>query len=195
MLFMPFLAFAQTNLEGLVKGSDGLLLQGVQVEIQETYFKTYTNQDGAFMFGKLGAGSYQLNFSVEGYEPLHKTIQLDNKGQNVQVVLNKHSHLMEEITVSAIRANSNTPTTYSELNLKEIEQTNFGQDLPFLLNSTPSTVVTSDAGAGIGYTGIRIRGVDPTRTNVTINGIPIKPTQTQANPSKSQPNLSKPTKT
>ena len=41
------------------------------------------------------------------------------------------------------------------------------------LNSTPSTVVTSDAGAGIGYTGIRIRGVDPTRTNVTINGIPI----------------------
>ena len=125
------------------------------------------------MFGKLGAGSYQLNFSVEGYEPLLKTIQLDNKGKNVQVVLTKHSHLMEEITVSAVRANPKTPTTYSELNLKEIEQTNFGQDLPFLLSSTPSTVVTSDAGAGVGYTGIRIRGVDPTRTNVTINGIPI----------------------
>ena len=51
MLSMPFLAFAQSNIEGFVKGSDGLLLQGVQVEIQETYFKTYTNQDGAFMFG------------------------------------------------------------------------------------------------------------------------------------------------
>lgn len=173
ILFMPFLVFAQSNIEGLVKGSDGLLLQGVQVEIQDTYFKTYTNQEGAFMFGKLSAGSYQLNFSVEGYEPLLKTIQLGNKGQNVQVVLTKHSQLMEEITVSAVRANPKTPTTYSELNLKEIEQTNFGQDLPFLLSSTPSTVVTSDAGAGVGYTGIRIRGVDPTRTNVTINGIPI----------------------
>ena len=87
MLFMPFLAFAQSNIEGFVKGSDGLLLQGVQVEIQDTYFKTYTNQYGAFMFGKLSAGSYQLNFSVEGYEPLLKTIQLGNKGQNIQVVL------------------------------------------------------------------------------------------------------------
>ena len=122
MLFMPFLAFAQSNIEGFVKGSDGLLLQGVQVEIQDTYFKTYTNKEGAFMFGKLSAGSYQLNFSVEGYEPLLKTIQLDNKGKNVQVVLTKHSHLMEEITVSAIKANPNTPTTYSELNLKEIIQ-------------------------------------------------------------------------
>jgi len=173
MLFMPFLAFAQSNIQGLVKGSDGLILQGVQVEIQDTYFKTYTNKEGAFMFGKLSAGSYQLNFSVEGYEPMLKSIQLGNKGQNVQVVLTKHSQLMEEITVSAVRANPNTPTTYSELDLKEIEQTNFGQDLPFLLSSTPSTVVTSDAGAGVGYTGIRIRGVDPTRTNVTINGIPI----------------------
>ena len=49
MLFMPFLAFAQTNLEGLVKGSDGLILQGVQVEIEDTYFKTYTNQEGSFL--------------------------------------------------------------------------------------------------------------------------------------------------
>ena len=87
MLFMPFLAFAQSNIQGLVKGSDGLILQGVQVEIEDTYFKTYTNQEGAFMFGKLSAGSYQLNFSVEGYEPMLKTIQLGNKGQNVQVVL------------------------------------------------------------------------------------------------------------
>ena len=118
MLFMPFLAFAQSNIEGFVKGSDGLILQGVEVEIEDTYFKTYTNQEGVFMFGKLSAGSYQLNFSVEGYEPLLKTIQLGNKGQNVEVVLIKHSQLMEEITVSAVRANPKTPTTYSELNLK-----------------------------------------------------------------------------
>ena len=56
---------------------------------------------------------------------------------------------------------------------KELEKKNMGQDLPYLLSTTPSVAVTSDAGAGVGYTGIRIRGSDPTRINVTINGIPI----------------------
>ena len=81
--------------------------------------------------------------------------------------------LLEEMTVTVIRAGSKTPTTYSNIDSKEIESKNFGQDMPYILNSLPSTVVTSDAGAGIGYSGIRIRGVDPTRTNVTVNGIPI----------------------
>ena len=85
------------------------------------------------MFGKLSAGSYQLNFSVEGYEPLLKTIQLGNKGQNVQVVLTKHSQLMEEITVSAIRANPNTPTTYTELNLKKLSKLILGKTYLFFL--------------------------------------------------------------
>jgi len=172
-MFMPLVAFSQSTLKGIVKGNDGNRISGVQVEIQETFFKTYTNQDGVFVFGKLELGSYQLNFSVEGYEQLSKTIPFEGKDQEVQVLLTKHSKLMEEITVSAVRANSKIPTTYSDLKLKEIERNNFGQDLPYILNSLPSTVVTSDAGSGVGYTGIRIRGVDPTRTNVTINGIPV----------------------
>jgi iron complex outermembrane receptor protein len=71
------------------------------------------------------------------------------------------------------KAQANNPITFQNLNKKEIDKQNFGQDLPFLLNLTPSTVISSDAGAGVGYTGIRIRGTDPTRTNVTINGVPI----------------------
>src|SRR5690606_16092552 len=62
---------------------------------------------------------------------------------------------------------------YSTVSKEELEKQNHGQDLPFLLNLTPSVVVTSDAGAGVGYTGIRIRGSDNTRTNVTVNGIPV----------------------
>ena len=81
--------------------------------------------------------------------------------------------MLEEMLVQSTRANEKTPTTYTNLSTGDVESSNFGQDLPFLLRMTPSTVVTSDAGAGVGYTGIRIRGVDPTRTNVTINGIPI----------------------
>jgi iron complex outermembrane receptor protein len=80
---------------------------------------------------------------------------------------------LQEILILATKAKSNNPITFSNLNKKEIEKQNFGQDLPYLLNLTPSTVVSSDAGAGIGYTNIRIRGTDPNRTNVTINGVPI----------------------
>jgi iron complex outermembrane receptor protein len=76
------------------------------------------------------------------------------------------------VVVKATRANGKTPTTFTNLSQEKIQQQNFGQDVPFLLNWTPSVVTTSDAGTGIGYTGIRIRGSDPTRINVTINGIP-----------------------
>ena len=80
---------------------------------------------------------------------------------------------LQEVVVSGIKATEKNPVTFTNLNKKEIDRQNFGQDLPFLLNLTPSTVVSSEAGAGIGYTGIRIRGTDPSRTNVTVNGVPI----------------------
>ncbi len=80
---------------------------------------------------------------------------------------------LQEVVILGTKAQNKSPITFQNLNKKEIDKQNFGQDLPFLLNLTPSTVVSSDAGAGIGYTGIRIRGTDPTRTNVTINGVPI----------------------
>ena len=81
--------------------------------------------------------------------------------------------ILDEVSVNAIRAKTNTPVAFTNLNKKQIEKSNLGQDLPFLISSTPSIVTTSDAGAGIGYTGFRIRGTDPTRINVTINGIPL----------------------
>lgn len=79
---------------------------------------------------------------------------------------------LDEVIVSAIRVNEKTPVTFSNLTKKEIEQRNLGQDIPILMNYLPSVVTTSDAGAGVGYTGIRVRGSDATRVNVTINGIP-----------------------
>ena len=173
ILFMPLLAFSQNTITGIVKGNDGTLLPDVKVEIQETFFKTYTNTQGAFVFSKLKTGEYQLNFSSAGFTSSTKTVNLAGTDQEFTIVLTKHAQLISEVTVSAIRANEKTPTTYSEVNLEEIEENNFGQDLPYILNTLPSTVVTSDAGAGVGYTGIRIRGIDPTRTNVTINGIPV----------------------
>ncbi|MEY4050595.1 MAG: hypothetical protein RL262_1429 [Bacteroidota bacterium] len=76
------------------------------------------------------------------------------------------------LEVRSVRASENSPFAISNLNKSSIQQLNYGQDLPFVLQNTPSVVVNSDAGTGVGYTGIRIRGTDGTRINVTLNGIP-----------------------
>jgi len=80
---------------------------------------------------------------------------------------------LDEILVKATRISEKAPFTQSNLSKEEIEERNLGQDIPILLNFLPNVVTTSDAGAGIGYTGIRVRGSDATRVNVTINGIPL----------------------
>ncbi|MBC5837964.1 TonB-dependent receptor [Flavobacterium muglaense] len=79
---------------------------------------------------------------------------------------------LDEVLVSAVRVTTKTPVSFSNLDKKEIKSRNLGQDIPILMNYLPSVVTTSDAGNGVGYTGIRVRGSDATRVNVTINGIP-----------------------
>ena len=93
---------------------------------------------------------------------------------NAQEVLKDSTRVqnLEEVIVSSIRVDDNIPIAYNNLSKDEISDRNLGQDLPILLNFLPNVVTTSDAGAGIGYTGIRIRGINSQSTNVTINGIP-----------------------
>jgi iron complex outermembrane receptor protein len=79
---------------------------------------------------------------------------------------------LDEVLVSAVRVTAKTPVSFSNLDKKEIKLRNLGQDIPILMNYMPSVVTTSDAGNGLGYTGIRVRGSDATRVNITINGIP-----------------------
>ncbi len=80
---------------------------------------------------------------------------------------------LDEVIVKGIRAKFSSPISYSNIYKEKLKNKNLGQDLPILLNFLPSVVTTSDAGAGIGYTGIRVRGVSPQSTNITINGIPF----------------------
>jgi len=80
--------------------------------------------------------------------------------------------ILDEVLVSAVRVTKQTPVTFSNLTKEQFKTRNLGQDIPILMNFLPSVVTTSDAGAGVGYTGIRVRGTDATRVNVTINGIP-----------------------
>ncbi|XCF06809.1 TonB-dependent receptor [Tamlana crocina] len=86
---------------------------------------------------------------------------------------------LDEVLLSATRAKDKTPVAFTNITKDELESTNLGQDLPILLDQLPSVVTTSDAGAGVGYTGIRVRGTDATRVNVTINGIPYNDAESQ----------------
>ena len=88
-------------------------------------------------------------------------------------------YLLTPVEVRAIGAADNAPFTKTNLTKKEISKNNLGQDIPFILNQTPSVVINSDAGNGIGYTGIRIRGTDGTRINTTVNGIPYNDAESQ----------------
>lgn len=87
---------------------------------------------------------------------------------------------LQEVEVVSNRATKTTPVAFSNINKEELKKQNNGQDLPFLLSTTPSAIATSDAGAGIGYTSLRIRGTDATRINVTANGIPINDAESHA---------------
>ncbi|MFN8252961.1 MAG: TonB-dependent receptor plug domain-containing protein [Ferruginibacter sp.] len=86
---------------------------------------------------------------------------------------------LQPVEVNAVRAGAKAPFAKTNLAKADIAKNNLGQDLPFLLNQTPGVVVNSDAGAGVGYTGIRIRGTDASRINVTLNGIPYNDAESQ----------------
>ncbi|MGF1636157.1 MAG: TonB-dependent receptor [Cyclobacteriaceae bacterium] len=173
LLSMPFAAAAQHSITGkVIDKSTGEGLAGANIILQNSFKATATNMDGNYQITGLSPGRYTLIVSYVGYKSTKKEVSLDSD-KKMDIVLSEQSFLAEEIIVTATRASDKTPTTYTEVTKADLQLLNFGQDMPVLLNQTPSVVVTSDAGAGVGYAGLRIRGSDITRINVTVNGIPI----------------------
>src|SRR5699024_9869306 len=97
----------------------------------------------------------------------------------LDVVMSTSAQTLEEVLVRGVRVDADSPMTHSNLNEEDLAKRNLGQDLPIMMNFLPSVVTTSDAGAGVGYTGIRVRGTDATRINVTLNGIPYNDAESQ----------------
>lgn len=147
------------------------ILSGVVIIHKGTHAYTLSDKNGNFEFNNLNQEAV-LEISLLGYEK--KKFQITNN--NIQlynhISLSRKFYLAEEVLVRSTRATAKDGTVYTEITQKELEKDNLGEDLPFLVENTPSLVATSEAGAGIGYTGVRIRGSDATRINVTINGIP-----------------------
>jgi iron complex outermembrane receptor protein len=178
-MLLPAVAFAQFSAGGKITDKDsGTPLVGATVNLNNSLVSVQTNSEGSFSFQNLKPGFYKLKATFLGYKPLEKTVQI-SQDENLNLQLEQTHLLAEEVVVYATRASANSANTYQNISKEDIEKKNLGQDLPYLLNQTPSAVITSDAGAGIGYTGIRIRGSDPTRINMTINGIPYNDSESQ----------------
>lgn len=118
------------------------------------------------------AGTYNLLIQAAGYYD-HTEVVMITDDTVLSVILKENVVEHNNVTVKAIQVREKSGFVSSKLSTRQISSVNFGQDFTYLLGNTPSSVSTSDAGAGIGYTGIRIRGSDGTRINVTINGIPV----------------------
>ncbi|WP_020571493.1 TonB-dependent receptor [Neolewinella persica] len=173
----------QKVINGIALTDEGEPFIGLSATLEGTDISTTTDIAGKFALTvppEYVNGFLSLN---TGYTPSRVAISSFLDGRTLTLQWTEAGlvpfYAVDEITVTATRATSLTPVTYTNVTKAEIQKRNLGQDAPYLLKWTPSVVVNSDAGTGVGYTGIWIRGSDPTRTNVTINGIPYNDSESQ----------------
>ncbi|WP_348668213.1 carboxypeptidase-like regulatory domain-containing protein, partial [uncultured Polaribacter sp.] len=170
-LFASTLVNAQSfTLKGKVVDANNESLPGATILVKETQQGTSSDFDGVFRIN-LEKGMYTIQVSFIGYKTVSEEISV-TQNDEIKFVLVLDSTVLEEVLVAAVRANAAVPVTFSNLSKKEIATRNLGQDIPILLNYMPSVVSSSDAGAGVGYTYMSVRGSNGERINVTVNGIP-----------------------
>ena len=172
LLLETMIASAQNRLSGIVRGENGEPLSNANVVLGNTFRVTVTNSEGKFILNNLKDESYLLKVSYLGFQNYQQIVNIRNSPV-LDIRLKSSPFLVEEVLVSASRVSSNSPVAHTTIGKETINNENQGQDIPYLLNMTPSFVATSDAGTGIGYTNFRIRGTDLNRINVTMNGIPV----------------------
>ncbi|UMB60056.1 TonB-dependent receptor [Lutibacter sp. A80] len=151
-------------------------LPGASILVKGTTQGVTSDFDGNFSIS-LKKGNYTLIVSAIS-KPKEVVINL-TKNTFISINMADSFVNLDEVLVSAVRVKATSPVTHSNINKEDLEKRNLGQDIPIMVNYLPSVVTTSDAGAGIGYTGIRVRGSDASRVNVTINGIPYNDAESQ----------------
>ncbi len=174
-MLLPVLACAQNfySISGRVTDrEEGIALPGAHLVVEGTHNGGFADRNGFFRLDGVPAGTHTIRVSYLGYETLEAGIELTADLQ-VDFVLQKSPTLAGEVVVTATRATGRLAATYTDMGREDLMARNLGQDLPFLIQMTPSVIVSSDAGTGVGYTWMNIRGSDHTRINVTLNGIPV----------------------
>ena len=178
-LFVCMHANSQTfSITGKVSDENNQPLASASVLITKLKKGTSTDFNGNYQLN-VSNGSYNVQVRFIGYKTISKSITIANQNEVLNFSLQTDNNVLDEVLVSAVRVKANSPVTHSNLDKKEIAKRNLGQDIPMLLNYLPSVVSSSDAGAGIGYTYINVRGSNAERVNVTINGIPYNDAESQ----------------
>jgi iron complex outermembrane receptor protein len=166
------------NLIGKVTDLNDDPLAGASIAIAGTYNGVQTGADGVYRLNGLKPGNYTIRFSYIGYETQVKDLEIVTDTL-LDVRLRPMAVITDDVIISATRAGDKAPLAYTNIAGDILEKRNSGQDLPYLLSLTPSFIETSEAGNGIGYTNMRIRGTDASRINVTIDGIPLNDPESQ----------------
>ncbi len=178
LLFAAFNANSQNFiLSGKVVNSQQEPLVGATVAVKSLKKGTSSDFEGGFKLS-LAKGTYNVTVSYVGFKTITQKVDI-TANQTVNFQLTSDANVLDEVLVSAVRVKADAPVTHSNLTKKEIAKRNLGQDIPILMNYLPNVVSSSDAGAGIGYTYIRVRGSDASRVNVTVNGIPYNDAESQ----------------
>ncbi|MBM3936933.1 MAG: TonB-dependent receptor, partial [Sphingomonadales bacterium] len=178
-LGQPASKASTTPFQGRVVDPQGRSLVGANLLWEGTTRGSSTNNQGEFVLER-PFGATKLLVRYIGYQTLHMEIPLGPQGDSVALTtrgrilcLQPSVLLREEVVVTAGHVLPGTPVTSIRLDAVDLKRLNNGQDMPYVLQMEPSTLASSDAGAGIGYTNLRIRGSDMTRINVTLNGVPV----------------------
>ncbi len=170
----------QFTVSGSVTNEKNVPLEGANIVFEALNIGTISVSSGAFTFKDIPAGQHTLVISFIGYFQNEMLVEIGSDIDIGEIILKPSPFQGEEVTISALRAGEKTPMAFTNINKDEIVSRNFGQDVPFLVGSTPSMITSSDAGHGIGYTSMRIRGTDANRINVTINGVPLNDAESQS---------------
>jgi len=166
------------TITGRVTDTGGMALPGASVIITEAGMGVATDNEGRFTLRGLRNGSYNLRISFTGYETVDTLVTVSG-AVTVDATMNEALYLAGDVIVRGSRAGARTPMAYSTVGAEELREKDMTRDIPFLLALTPSVVETSDAGTGIGYTSLRIRGTDASRINITLDGIPLNDSESQ----------------
>ncbi len=169
---------AQFVIKGKVTDQKQLPVNYAVVSIKGNLQKTQTNSKGEFTLEKIGSGQQVLSIKCMGYRTVTDTLT-PTSDLSLEYSLTEDNTQLDEVVVNTNRVNQNSGMAFSNLSAEELAKNNFGKDAPILLDQLTSVVVNTDAGNGVGYTGMRIRGSDATRVNVTINGVPVNDAESQ----------------
>lgn len=182
VLILAAALHAQLTVKGKIIDKQGGPLPGasITVFINGATLATFSLDDGNFSAttNKTGDKQGKIIVTYVSKKPVIQNFSADT-ASNLVIVMEDPDYFLEPLEIKAVRAADKAPFTKTEINTQQIEKNNLGQDIPYLINQTPSVYTSSDAGNGVGYTYMHIRGTDATRINVTLNGIPYNDAESE----------------